>query len=181
MRFPLRRRVFPRAQARSFMGSVSGPSGDRYSLRSIRRFKASVFVEGGLSPWIPLPKVDAVNYLPRNHVPTLLVGGHDDYIVPVESNQKPLLRLLGTPAKDKRQVILDSGQHPANFQDVARQVLPWLDHYLGPVQTRTIQGAFALDHTELQSLRQQRLPLQRTYKGVVQLLPSPNHLPAQLQ
>src|SRR6266700_4632581 len=33
----------------------------------------------------------------------------------------------------------------------------------------------------LQSLRQQRVPLQRTHKGIVQLLPTLNHLPAQLQ
>ena len=104
-----------------------------------QRFKASVLLAAGLSPWIPLPEVDAVNYLPRNHVPTVLVAGHDDYVVPVESNQKPLLRLLGTPAKDKRHVILDCGHAPANFQEVAKEVLSWLDHYLGPVQTRTIQ------------------------------------------
>src|SRR5579863_5792833 len=33
----------------------------------------------------------------------------------------------------------------------------------------------------LQSLRQQRVPLQRTHKSVVQLLPALDHLPAQLQ
>jgi dienelactone hydrolase len=72
-----------------------------------QRFKASVLLAAGLSPWIPLPEIDAVHYLPRNHLPTLLIAGHDDYIVPVETNQKPLMRLLGTAPQDKRHVILD--------------------------------------------------------------------------
>lgn len=100
-----------------------------------QRFKASVLVAAGLSPWIPLPEVDAVHYLPRNHVPTLLIAGHDDYIVPVETNQKPLMRLLGTAPQDKRHVILDSGHELSPFQDVIKEVVAWLDRYLGPVQT----------------------------------------------
>jgi hypothetical protein len=100
-----------------------------------QRFKASVLLSAGLSPWIPRPEMDAVHYLPRNHVPTLLIGGHDDYVVPVETNQKPLLRLLGTPPQDKRHVILDCGHTPSNFQDVIKEIVPWLDRYLGPVQT----------------------------------------------
>jgi eukaryotic-like serine/threonine-protein kinase len=44
-----------------------------------QRFKASVLVAGGLSPWIPLPEIDAVHYLPRNPIPTLLIAGRDDY------------------------------------------------------------------------------------------------------
>lgn len=98
------------------------------------RFKASVLLGGGLDPEIPLPEVDAVHYLPRNHVPTLLVAGRDDYIVPVETHQKPLMRLLGTVAEDKRHVILDCGHAPSPFSDVVKEVVPWLDRYLGPVQ-----------------------------------------------
>ena len=75
-----------------------------------------------------------MHYLPRNHAPTLLIDGHDDYIIPVETNQKPPFRLLSSRPQDKRYVILDSGHAAANFQDVIKEVLPWLDHYLGPVQ-----------------------------------------------
>jgi pimeloyl-ACP methyl ester carboxylesterase len=103
------------------------------------RLKVSVLVSVGLSPWIPLPEIDAVHYLPRNHIPTLLIAGHDDYIVPVETNQKPLMRLLATVPKDKRHVILDVGHNMSNYQDVIKEVVPWLDRYLGPVQTTGIQ------------------------------------------
>jgi dienelactone hydrolase len=98
------------------------------------RFKASVLLGGGLDPEIPLPEVDAVHYLPRNHVPTLLIAGRDDYIVPVETHQKPLFRLLGTPARDKRYVLLDCGHAPSPFSDVVKEVVPWLDRYLEPVR-----------------------------------------------
>lgn len=73
------------------------------------RFAVSVLAAGGLSPNFPLPEVDAVHYLHRNHTPTLLIAGRGDYIVPVETHQKPLIRLLAAAPKDKRHVILDSG------------------------------------------------------------------------
>jgi dipeptidyl aminopeptidase/acylaminoacyl peptidase len=99
------------------------------------RFKASVLLMGGLSPWIPLPEVDAVNYLPRNHTPTLLIGGKTDYLVPVESHQEPLVRLLAVAPRDKRHVILNCGHNLLPFQDVIKETLAWLDQYLGAVQT----------------------------------------------
>src|SRR5262249_52278630 len=101
-----------------------------------QRFKVQVLAAGGLSPGnLPLPEVDAVHYLPRNHLPTLVLGGHDDYIIPVETHQKPLLRLLATPPQDKRHVIMDCGHSLSPWQDVVKEVVPWLDRYLGPVQT----------------------------------------------
>lgn len=99
------------------------------------RFKASVLLGGGLSQQFPLPEVDAVNYLPRNHLPTLLISGRDDYIVPVETHQKPMFRLLGTPERDKRYVLLNCGHNLTPLSDVVKEVVPWLDRYLGPVQT----------------------------------------------
>ena len=98
------------------------------------RFKVSVLLSGALDPEIPLPEVDAVHYLPRNHIPTLLIDGRNDYVVPVETHQKPLFRLLGTPERDKRYVLLDCGHALSPFSDVIKEVVPWLDRYLGPVQ-----------------------------------------------
>jgi dienelactone hydrolase len=103
------------------------------------RFQASVLLSAGLSPTTPLSEVDAVHYLPRNHVPTLLIAGRDDYIVPVETHQKPLFHLLGTSERDKRYVLLDCGHDLTPFSDVVKEVVPWLDRYLGPVQTKSSQ------------------------------------------
>jgi pimeloyl-ACP methyl ester carboxylesterase len=92
-----------------------------------------VFVAGGLSPDIPCPEVDPVYYLPRNKTPTLLITGRTDYICPVETHQKPLIRLSAAAPQDKRHVIFNSGHDPTPFQDVIKEVTPWLDRYLGPV------------------------------------------------
>jgi tRNA A-37 threonylcarbamoyl transferase component Bud32/dienelactone hydrolase len=97
------------------------------------RFKTSVLVAGGLSPWIPSPEVDPVYYLPRNKTPILLIAGRTDYLCPVETNQNPVLRLSAAAPQDKRHVILNSGHSPSPFQDVIKEVIPWLDRYLGSV------------------------------------------------
>jgi len=99
------------------------------------RFKASLLVGGGLSPSIPEPEVDPVHYLPRNRTPILLIAGRTDYILPVETHQKPLIRLSGAAAQDKRHVILDCGHAPSPFEAVIKEAVPWLDRYLGSVQT----------------------------------------------
>mgnify|MGYP001558742334 CR=1 FL=1 len=40
--------------------------------------------------------------------------------------------MLGTPAKDKRHVIYESGHIPPR-QEMIKETLAWLDKYLGPV------------------------------------------------
>jgi dienelactone hydrolase len=97
------------------------------------RIKTSVLASAGLSSDVPLPEVDEVNYLPRSHTPTLLIDGKDDFIIPVESNQKPFFRMLGTAPRDKRYVLLNSGHFPAPFSALVKEVTSWLDQYLGPV------------------------------------------------
>jgi hypothetical protein len=98
------------------------------------RIKANVLLSAGLSPVSPLPEVEQVNFLPRNHTPTLLVDGKDDFIIPVEKNQKPFFRLLGTAPQDKRYVQLNSGHMLAPMSDVVKEATSWLDRYLGPVE-----------------------------------------------
>jgi hypothetical protein len=45
-----------------------------------------------------------------------------------------MFRLLGTPDKDKRHVIVAGGHADFIHQmDVIQQVLDWMDRYLGPV------------------------------------------------
>lgn len=64
-----------------------------------------------------------------------MVNGRYDFIFQLESSQVPLFRLLGTPEKYKRHFVIEAG-HPALNQEVVREVLAWLDRYLGPVKTR---------------------------------------------
>jgi hypothetical protein len=97
------------------------------------RLKAAVLVSGGAST-PTAAEVDPWNYAPRVKVPVLMLNGRDDFIFPVERSQLPLLRALGTPAKDKRHILFDGGH--VNLQtrlDLIGEILRWLDQYQGPV------------------------------------------------
>ena len=61
-----------------------------------------------------------------------MLNGRDDLIVPVETLQLPLLRWLGTPERDKRNVLLDSG-HVGPTHQYMKETLDWFDRYLAPV------------------------------------------------
>jgi len=44
-----------------------------------------------------------------------------------------LFRMLGTSAADKRHAVLEGGHIPPRTQEVYKEILDWLDRYLGPV------------------------------------------------
>jgi eukaryotic-like serine/threonine-protein kinase len=78
------------------------------------------------------PEIDPLNYAPRVRMPTLMLNGRYDFAIPVETSQRPLFLLLGSPAEDKRHTVLEYG-HAMVVDTVSREILPWLDRYLGPV------------------------------------------------
>jgi eukaryotic-like serine/threonine-protein kinase len=96
------------------------------------RFKTVMLVSGGLKFARSLPEADPLNFASHVTVPVLMVNGRYDFFFPLETSQQPLLELLGTRTSDKRHVVLDSG-HTLPSIPVARELLPWLDRYLGPV------------------------------------------------
>jgi dienelactone hydrolase len=99
------------------------------------RFQVAVLLAGGLPFNHYLPEADPVNFVPRIRIPVLLLGGRQDFIHPVDTAQVPLFRLLGTPEKDKKHVIFEGGHAPLRVQSLIRDILDWLDKYLGPVKT----------------------------------------------
>ncbi|HMF77275.1 MAG TPA: hypothetical protein VK604_16570, partial [Bryobacteraceae bacterium] len=68
----------------------------------------------------------------RVRVPVLMLNGRYDFAAPYATLQKPLFQLLGTPERDKRHILFDTG-HLITLQDLKREVPNWLDRYLGPV------------------------------------------------
>ena len=98
------------------------------------RLRTLVLVAAGLTESVPA-EVDGFNYAPRVRVPVLMINGRYDFAHPLETSQQPLFRALGTPAANKRHVVLNSGHVPP-WPDVVRESLDWLDRYLGPVTTR---------------------------------------------
>ncbi|MCH7474957.1 MAG: hypothetical protein IIA27_09825, partial [Gemmatimonadetes bacterium] len=98
------------------------------------RIKAGISLTGGL--WSRfMPEVDPFNFLGAVRAPFLLLGSQWDPIFPLQTSQKPMFELLGTPPQDKEWFIYDGGSHYLMPVDiVARESLAWLDRYLGPVR-----------------------------------------------
>ncbi|MEK7405496.1 MAG: hypothetical protein AAB225_10345 [Acidobacteriota bacterium] len=100
------------------------------------RIKASVQLGGGFEDGKLPPEIDPLHFAPRAKEPALMVVGRHDFMRPVESCQMPMFRLLGAPAKDKRIVLIDTGHVVYPSQPVIKEILDWLDRYLGPVKTQ---------------------------------------------
>ena len=98
------------------------------------RFKAAVLLTGGLHPSRALAEAEPVNFLPRIKLPVLLLGGRYDFYYPVETSQKPLFNLLGTPASRKRYVPFENAGHVPPRIGVIPEVVAWFDRYLGLVE-----------------------------------------------
>ncbi|HEX6893129.1 MAG TPA: SUMF1/EgtB/PvdO family nonheme iron enzyme [Chryseolinea sp.] len=98
-----------------------------------KRIKVVVLNVGGMEMHKTLPEVDQINFIPRVTQPVLMLNGKHDMFFPVETSQKPMFNLLGTPAKDKKIVICESG-HLVPRTEFVRESLMWLDKYLGPAK-----------------------------------------------
>jgi dienelactone hydrolase len=98
-----------------------------------KRIKAVVLNVGGMEMTKALPEADQINFLPRVYQPVLMLNGKYDMYFPVETSQKPMFNLLGTPGKDKKLLIYDTG-HLVPRTDFIKETLAWYDKYLGPVK-----------------------------------------------
>lgn len=98
------------------------------------RFKAVVFLDGGFFLGPTLPERDQVNFAARIKKPVLMVNGQYDFTFSPDRSQLPLLKAIATPEADKRRVV-SATPHDVS-QDramLSREVLTWLDRYLGKV------------------------------------------------
>ena len=113
----------------AFYGISSGADAGVMLTALEPRLKASVLQGTGL--WsAAAPEIDPRNYAPRVRVPTLMLNGRYDFLMPFESSQRPLFDALGTAQKEHE--VLQTG-HAMPTGDVQRAILAWLDRYLGPV------------------------------------------------
>jgi predicted esterase len=98
------------------------------------RLKAAILLAGGLGGRrAEAPEVEPLNFVPRIEAPVLLLAGRNDFYFPVETSQAPLFKLLGTPAEHKKHVIYEGAGHVPPRIELVREILDWLDRYLGPV------------------------------------------------
>ena len=123
------------AQRVAYYGLSSGAGMGPIMTAQEPRFKTSVLLAGGLYPWQRPPEVDPLNFLPAVTVPTIMLNGADDFFFPVTTSQAPMFELLGTSASDKRHRIFQSGHIPEERPELIREIVAWLDRYLGSVAT----------------------------------------------
>jgi formylglycine-generating enzyme required for sulfatase activity/dienelactone hydrolase len=101
-----------------------------------KRVKAVVLLDGGFFQIEqPLSGTDQVDFAPRLTQPVLMVNGRYDATYALDSSQLPLFRMLGSSPSDKRHVLLETAHDVrARRTDMVREVLAWLDKYLGRIE-----------------------------------------------
>jgi dienelactone hydrolase len=97
------------------------------------RFKAGVYLSGGIPPTLARPEASSASYASRVTQPVLMISGTDDVVRPVETYQTPMFDSLGTADDLKRHAILVGGHLPPMGR-VVEETLGWFDRYLGPVE-----------------------------------------------
>jgi pimeloyl-ACP methyl ester carboxylesterase len=102
------------------------------------RLKVSVLLGGAINLNVtgirqPLAPANQINYVTRVKIPTLMLNGRYDSMLPPETSSKPMFDLLGTPPENKRQVFYETDHIPPRVEYI-KETLAWLDKYLGPVR-----------------------------------------------
>ena len=111
----------------SWGGRLSG-----IALAGDARFKVAVLYVAGFRFPPSMPEVDPFNFVRRVKIPVLMLNGRYDHYFPVETAQKPMFMMLGTPEADKKWLVYDGG-HFVPRDQLVKETLAWLDRYLGPV------------------------------------------------
>jgi dipeptidyl aminopeptidase/acylaminoacyl peptidase len=104
------------------------------------RLATSIWLSGGAEARFtgaPLtdvrPDADPIAYLPRVEIPTLMLNGRFDMDFPLDTVIRPTFDLLGTPGEHKKLLLYDTDHIPPRNEFI-REILSWLDKYLGPVK-----------------------------------------------
>ena len=97
------------------------------------RIRCNVLYVAGLLFQRALPEADQINYVTRVTQPTLMLNGEYDFFFPVETSQRPMYELLGTPPEDKAYKVYP-GAHSVPRTERIKESLAWFDRYLGPVE-----------------------------------------------
>jgi dienelactone hydrolase len=97
------------------------------------RFKTAVLYVAGFRFPRSMPEVDPFNFVSRVTIPVIMLNGRYDHYFPVETAQKPMFMLLGTPNEDKKWIVYDGG-HFVPRDQLIKETLAWLDRYLGTVK-----------------------------------------------
>ena len=122
----------------AFLGVSWGAAEGPHLIAVEPRFKTAVLILGCSTPKRPA-EIDPWNFASRIKIPVLMLNGKSDFFCLFETAQKPLFDLLGTPEADKLHICYEGGHDILNRRDVYRDMMYWLDRYLGPIKTKSVQ------------------------------------------
>jgi tRNA A-37 threonylcarbamoyl transferase component Bud32/dienelactone hydrolase len=118
-----------------FLGVSMGAAQGAIVTAIEQRFKVIVWLDGGLFLDPPMAGMDQVDFAPRVIKPLLMINGRYDFVFSPQAAQEPLFRLVGTPAADKRHVMLETSHDVTTARaELVKEVVAWLDKYLGKIQ-----------------------------------------------
>lgn len=117
----------------AFLGLSWGAQRGAMFTPFVDRIKVQILVSGGIEFPVAFPKPMGLSE-PYTTIPTLMLNGIHDSRFPVETHQKPLFDLIGTPAEQKRHVLYNAGHLPLPRAEMLREIMAWLDKYQGMVE-----------------------------------------------
>jgi len=94
------------------------------------RLSVNIMLAGGLGGNVR-PEVNTINYISRVRIPTLMLNGLYDR--GIDERIRPAFDLLGTPPEHKRLILYETDHIPPRAEYI-KEILAWLDKYLGPVR-----------------------------------------------
>jgi len=99
------------------------------------RVKTGIFFLGGFSGYRKPAAIDEINFTPYVKIPVLMINGREDFIFPLETSQTPMYEFLGTPSEHKKHILYPGGHDLLSLfsGQIRKDILDWLDRYLGPV------------------------------------------------
>tara|TARA_B100000945_G_scaffold288955_1_gene261652 strand:- start:589 stop:1434 length:846 start_codon:yes stop_codon:yes gene_type:complete len=93
------------------------------------RVKAAVLNVAGFCFQETYKEIESYLYTPRIKCPVIMLNGKYDVFFPLETSQKPMFDLLGTPPNDKKHYVYPSG-HYVPKKELISEHLGWLEKYL---------------------------------------------------
>jgi len=94
------------------------------------RLSVNIMLAGGLGNKTR-QEVNTINYVSRVRIPTLMLNGMYDR--GIDERIRPAFDLLGTPPEHKRLILYETDHIPPRAEYI-KEILAWLDKYLGSVR-----------------------------------------------
>ena len=72
-----------------------------------------------------------------------MINGRNDSLLPLDSSQKPMYQLLGTPEEHKHHIVVDEGTHTVPQDKLEKETIHFLDRYSGKPFVNTLKSTMS--------------------------------------